>query len=176
MREGSILNVATVAGEPGSRVEFRDVLLVSNGDKITIGSPTIPEALVIAEVMQHGKGKKVISFKYKAKVRYRRKRGHRQDYTRIAVREITLDGVSRTASAAAEAKPAPRRRTRPAAVEAEAAEPTQAEAAVVAEAPAGRAKAPAKAKAAAKSKTSDEAPAPRARARRQPAGSPEKQD
>ena len=90
VHEGTVLDVATLAVEPGSRVELRDVLLVSDGDKITVGNPNVADALVVAEVVAHGKGKKVINFKYKAKTRYRRKRGHRQPFTKLAVREIRI--------------------------------------------------------------------------------------
>ena len=133
---GSVLNVATMDAEPGSRVQLSEVLLVSDGDTIKVGSPTVDGAVVVAEVVEHGKGKKVINFKYKAKVRYRRKRGHRQGFTTLSVQEITLDGKTekaperRTGSATApaieerpagfagreeEEAPAPRRRTRAAA-------------------------------------------------------------
>ena len=97
VHEGSVLNVATMDAEPGSRVELRDVLLVSNDGSITVGTPTVDGAVVVAEVVEHGRGKKVINFKYKAKVRYRRKRGHRQGYTTLSVREITANGVTVTA-------------------------------------------------------------------------------
>ena len=133
MHAGSVLNVATLDAEPGSRVQLNEVLLVSDGDTIKVGSPTVDGAVVLAEVVEHGKGKKVINFKYKAKVRYRRKRGHRQAYTQLSIQEITLDGKTekaperRTAAADApdveerptgfagreeEEAPAPRRRTR----------------------------------------------------------------
>jgi ribosomal protein L21 len=84
------LDVATIDAEPGSTVELRDVLLVSDGDKITVGSPNVADAVVVAEVVEHGKGRKVINFKYKAKVRYRRKRGHRQGFTKLAVTEVRI--------------------------------------------------------------------------------------
>jgi large subunit ribosomal protein L21 len=83
--------------EPGSRIQLTEVLLVSDGDSIKVGSPTVDGAVVVAEVVEHGKGKKVINFKYKAKVRYRRKRGHRQGYTQLSVQEITLDGKTEKA-------------------------------------------------------------------------------
>jgi large subunit ribosomal protein L21 len=100
-----------MAAEPGTRVELSDVLLISDGDSITVGSPLVANALVIAEVVEHGKGKKVINFKYKAKVRYRRKRGHRQGFTTLEVREIRLGdkivtSTRRPLRAAAEATPA----------------------------------------------------------------------
>jgi large subunit ribosomal protein L21 len=96
---GSVLDVATLDAEPGSRLELNEVLLVSDGDTVKVGSPTVDGAVVVAEVVEHGKGKKVINFKYKAKVRYRRKRGHRQGYTRLSVQEITLDGKTEKAPA-----------------------------------------------------------------------------
>jgi large subunit ribosomal protein L21 len=131
VREGSIVSVATLAGEPGSRVELGEVLLVSDGDKISVGSPLVADAVVVAEVLEHGKGKKVINFKYKAKVRYRRKRGHRQPYTKLAVREIRIGGASTAAESAAPA----RRRAR---AEAPAAAPEAATVTAETEAPAPR--------------------------------------
>jgi large subunit ribosomal protein L21 len=102
VHEGSVVNVATLAAEPGSRVELRDVLLVSDNGTITVGSPTVADAVVIAEVVEHGKGQKVINFKYKAKVRYRRKRGHRQGFTKLAVQEIRIgDAPARESETAA---------------------------------------------------------------------------
>ena len=94
VHEGSVLNVATMDAEPGSRVELRDVLLVTHEGAATVGTPTIDGAVVVAEVVEHGRGPKVINCKYKAKVRYRRKRGHRQGYTTLSVREITANGGS----------------------------------------------------------------------------------
>ncbi len=132
VREGTILRVPTMAAEPGSRVEIADVLLVSDGDKVTVGSPNVGGAMVVLEVLEHGKGRKVVNFKFKAKTRYRRKRGHRQGYTALKVSEILTDGskpkvaaVSSTRRAAApvaeaeapeaEAAATPKRRARPAA-------------------------------------------------------------
>jgi large subunit ribosomal protein L21 len=94
VQEGGLLNVATMDAEPGSRVELRDVLLVSNDGTVTIGNPNVDGALVVAEVIEHGKGKKVVNFKYKAKVRYRRKHGHRQGYTRVRISEISFGGAT----------------------------------------------------------------------------------
>jgi len=133
---GSVLDVATLDAAPGSRVELREVLLVSDGDKVTVGNPTVADALVVAEVVEHGKGRKVISFKYKAKTRYRRKRGHRQGFTKLSVKEIRHGDAVATAperrAAPPEpepAAPAPRRRARAQApAEAPAVEPTLEEA------------------------------------------------
>lgn len=64
------------------------VYLIADGDKVTVGKPTIAGAKVLASVVGDGRKKKVIVFKYKSKVRYRRKKGHRQQYTRLAISEI----------------------------------------------------------------------------------------
>jgi len=121
MHEGTVLNVATIDAEPGSQVELHDVLMVSDNGTVTVGSPNVDGAMVVADVMEHGKAKKVTNFKYKAKVRYRRKRGHRQPYTTLSVREILVGGASPTAAA-------PRRRSRAAPVEEEPAAETALEA------------------------------------------------
>ena len=114
VHEGSVLNVATMDAEPGSRVELRDVLLVTHEGAATVGTPTIDGAVVVAEVVEHGRGPKVINFKYKAKVRYRRKRGHRQGYTTLSVREITANGVTVKAPEPEQPPPAPEPPARPA--------------------------------------------------------------
>jgi large subunit ribosomal protein L21 len=79
-----------MAAQPGDRIELSDILLVSDGGEVTVGSPNVANALVVVEVLDHGRGKKVINFKYKAKVRYRRKRGHRQGFTRLRIAEVRL--------------------------------------------------------------------------------------
>jgi len=94
-----MLNVATMDAEPGSRVELRDILMLADGDKVTVGSPNVADAVVVVEVIEHGKGRKVVNFKYKAKVRYRRKRGHRQGFTALRVREIRVGDAPAAVSA-----------------------------------------------------------------------------
>jgi large subunit ribosomal protein L21 len=88
VREGQQLDVEIVAGSAGDRVELTEVLLIGDGDQVTIGTPTVPGARVVTEVLGQNRAKKVTIFKYKPKTRYRRKLGHRQPYTRLAVREI----------------------------------------------------------------------------------------
>src|ERR1700680_816472 len=88
VREGQQLDVETIAGIAGDRVELDEVLLISDGDKLSVGAPIVPGARVVAEVLSQGRAKKVTIFKYKRKTRYKRKLGHRQPYTRLAVREI----------------------------------------------------------------------------------------
>lgn len=83
---GAKLRVEKLEVEPGSTVEFDALML--GGDKTVVGNPTVPGAKVVAEVVAHGRGKKVIVAKFKAKIHYRRKNGHRQPYTDIQIKEV----------------------------------------------------------------------------------------
>jgi len=76
--------------EKGSQVELDKVLLVADNERVLVGKPLVEGAKVVAEALGEEKGEKVIVFKYKPKVRYRRKKGHRQLYTRLAIKEILL--------------------------------------------------------------------------------------
>ena len=84
---GTELDVALLEAAPGTEITFGEVLLVG-GDQLRIGSPTVSGASVRAEVLTTSHGPKVVVFKYRNKKRYRRRTGHRQDYTRLAIREI----------------------------------------------------------------------------------------
>lgn len=88
----------------GEKIDLDEVLMLGDGDSITVGTATVAGAKVVVEVLEHGRGKKVTVFKYKSKTRYRRKNGHRQQYTRLAVREIV--------SADKPSKAEPKKRTR----------------------------------------------------------------
>jgi large subunit ribosomal protein L21 len=72
----------------GDQIELNEVLLVGGDEGISVGQPTVAGAKVTAEVLGPVRGEKIIVFKYKAKVRYRRKLGHRQDYTRVRITGI----------------------------------------------------------------------------------------
>ncbi|TET39411.1 MAG: 50S ribosomal protein L21 [Dehalococcoidia bacterium] len=85
---GETIDVERLAAEEGSTIELDRVLLVADGERVTVGTPTVEGAKVIAEVLGEGKGEKIIVFKYKPKVHYRKKTGHRQIYTRLAIKEI----------------------------------------------------------------------------------------
>ncbi len=78
----------------GNTVEMEKVLLIANDDKVTVGTPTVDGAKVLATSQGEIKGKKIIVFKYKPKVRYRKKTGHRQLYTRLAIDKIVEPGVA----------------------------------------------------------------------------------
>lgn len=87
---GAVIDVDRLSAETGSYVEIGDVLAVSRKGDVVIGDPLVPNASVIAQVEAHGQDDKIIVFKYKRKVRYRRKKGHRQQYTRLMVTSIML--------------------------------------------------------------------------------------
>jgi len=92
---GDTVAVERLTGEPGESLDLDRVLLVAgNGDQARIGSPGIEGAVVRAEVVEHIRGEKIIVFRYKSKVRYRRKTGHRQSLTRLRITDILLDGQS----------------------------------------------------------------------------------
>ncbi|MEO8026239.1 MAG: 50S ribosomal protein L21 [Bryobacteraceae bacterium] len=84
---GASVDVETLPGEVGDAVEFGRVLAVVDGDKLTAGS-AVSGAKVTGTIEEHGRGDKVIVFKFKRKKQYKRTIGHRQNYTRVAVSEI----------------------------------------------------------------------------------------
>ena len=87
---GDVIDVERLEAEPGETINFERILLVSNDDGVTVGSPLVAGAKVVATVENESRGKKIIVFKHKPKVRYRRKNGHRQWFSRLAIQEITL--------------------------------------------------------------------------------------
>jgi large subunit ribosomal protein L21 len=100
------LKVEKVAGEPGEIIQFGEVLVVS-GDNVTLGSPTVSGASVAAEVLDQGRGPKVIAFKKRRRKNSRRKRGHRQEFTLIRITEILTDGAKPTVEARRKPEPKP---------------------------------------------------------------------
>ena len=115
-----VLQVARVAGNPGDVVEFGEVLVVG-GDTPTLGTPTVAGASVAGEVLEQGRGPKVISFKKRRRKNSRRKRGHRQEFTLVRITEILTEG--KKASATPPPRPKREKKEKPAAPEAEAAAP-----------------------------------------------------
>lgn len=88
LAEGQEFEMSRVHAEPGDEVTL-DVLMLLDGEKVTIGTPTVEGAALRARVTQHGKGQKLRFMKYKNKVRYRRILGHRQPISRLVVESIT---------------------------------------------------------------------------------------
>ena len=100
VQEGDIVFVDRIeSAEEGQELTFDKVLFVSDGKKVTVGTDTVKGATVKASVVGHGKAKKIIVFKYKAKKNYRRTQGHRQPYTKIQIEKIS------TATRAKKAEP-----------------------------------------------------------------------
>ena len=87
---GQTVDVELLAAEEGSTVEFDRILMVADDGNVRIGRPTVDGAKVSATVLAHGRGPKLIVFKYRPKNRYRRKLGHRQGYTRLRIDQITV--------------------------------------------------------------------------------------
>jgi len=85
---GEIIDVDKLPLEVGEKIELDRVLLVADGEEVRVGQPTIEGAKVLATVTDHVKGPKIIVFKYRPRERYRLKKGHRQNYTRLMIDEI----------------------------------------------------------------------------------------
>lgn len=85
---GKIIRVEKLEGSVGVRVEINEVLMISKDGEVKIGTPLIPNAKVLADVVEQGKAKKIIVFKRKRRKGYRKKMGHRQPYTGLRIMEI----------------------------------------------------------------------------------------
>jgi large subunit ribosomal protein L21 len=99
-----VLKVAKLKGEPGEIVEFGEVLVVG-GDNVSLGAPTVSGATVAAQVLEQGRGPKIIAFKKRRRKNSRRKRGFREEFTLLRITEILTDGQKAS-------KEAPPRRAR----------------------------------------------------------------
>ncbi len=101
--EGQSIEVDRLDVEVGKKLDLTDVLLVSDGDKVMVGTPTLSGATVAATVLAQDQGPKVTVFKYKPKIRYRVKTGHRQQYTRLQIESIDVKGFAKIAEVKQEA-------------------------------------------------------------------------
>ncbi|NTV89681.1 MAG: 50S ribosomal protein L21 [Clostridiales bacterium] len=90
VQEGDIVFIEKLDAEAGASVSFDRVMAVSSEGSINFGKPVVAGATVSGKVLGHGKEKKVIIFKYKAKKGYRNKTGHRQPYTKVQIEKISL--------------------------------------------------------------------------------------
>ena len=87
---GKTLRIPSLEAEPGSKVTFETVLLASDGKHIKAGTPAVKGASVTAEVMKHGRAKKIVVFKFKRRKNYARKQGHRQGFTEVKIQSVDL--------------------------------------------------------------------------------------
>ena len=85
--EGQVVTLERMP-EEGKNIAFSNVLLISDGDAVSVGTPSIKGATVKAELVEHGRGEKIRIVKFKAKVRYRRNKGHRQHFTKVRITSI----------------------------------------------------------------------------------------
>jgi large subunit ribosomal protein L21 len=127
VQQGDLLRVEKLSGDVGSPVTFDRVMMYSDGESVSVGQPLLDSVAVEGHIVEQGKAKKIIVFKYKRRKRFRRKNGHRQEFTAVLIDSIKAKGTKAAkaaeAEAAAEARP-----------EAEAAAEAKPEAEAVAEA------------------------------------------
>ena len=90
VREGDILRVEKITGEVGQSVSFDKVLMLADEDNVQVGRPAVDNALVSGHIVEQGKSRKVVVFKYKRRKRYRRKQGHRQLFTAVKIDSIQV--------------------------------------------------------------------------------------
>ena len=111
---GDKLKIETIDAEVGASFDFDTVLMISDGDAITVGTPTIASAKVTAEVVAHGRGKKVEIIKFRRRKHHQKRTGHRQNFTQVQIQNINGEGapervaIPKTADAE-EAKAAPKK-------------------------------------------------------------------
>jgi large subunit ribosomal protein L21 len=88
VREGETLRFEKISGDVGSSITFENVLAFSNGEELSVGQPSLDNVSVNGTITEQGKSKKIIVFKYKRRKRFRRKQGHRQQYTAVRIDSI----------------------------------------------------------------------------------------
>ena len=107
---GDKLKVETIDAEVGASFDFDTVLMISDGDELTVGTPTIASAKVTAEVVAHGRGKKVEIIKFRRRKHHQKRTGHRQNFTQIEIQSINGKGaVSKKKAAPAKKAAAPKK-------------------------------------------------------------------
>ncbi len=88
VQQGQVLRIEKIPGDVGNPVTFEQVLMFSDGENVSIGQPALKDVAVEGHIVEQGKAKKIIVFKYKRRKRYRRKRGHRQEFTAVRIDDI----------------------------------------------------------------------------------------
>lgn len=86
------IRVPSIDGEPGDEITFDRVLYAAGQDSVHVGDPTVEGASVKAEIVKHGRGKKITVFRMKRRKRYRRKTGHRQNFTELRITGVSMKG------------------------------------------------------------------------------------
>ena len=89
VQEGDTVMLEKLAGDKGDKVTFDNVLLVANGENVSVGSPMVAGASVTGEIVEQGRDKKVIVYKFQRRKNFRKKQGHRQSYTAVKIASVT---------------------------------------------------------------------------------------
>ncbi len=89
--KGDLIRVEKMEGKVGDQVTMKDILMISDEDKVQVGNPFLTHAVITGEIVQQVRGKKVLTYKMKRRKNYRRTKGHRQAYTYIRVNEIGVE-------------------------------------------------------------------------------------
>ena len=87
---GKVVRLPSLAGQAGSTVTFDEVLLSADGSNVRTGAPLLDGATVTGEIVRHGLGEKIVVFKFKRRKNYARKQGHRQGFTEVRIRDISV--------------------------------------------------------------------------------------
>ncbi len=85
---GDVVRVESLDAKKGDTIELKDVYMIADGDNVSVGKPTLPSAKVTAEVVEQGRGEKLLIFKHRKRKGFRKTTGHRQNYTAIKVKDI----------------------------------------------------------------------------------------
>jgi large subunit ribosomal protein L21 len=85
---GKTIRIPSLEGEPGETITFDDVVVSADGDRIDVGAPQVSGVTVTGEIVKHGRGDKIVVFKFKRRKNYARKQGHRQGFTEVRINEI----------------------------------------------------------------------------------------
>ena len=87
---GDSIRMPLMNGDPGTKITFDQVLLTADGDEVKTGQPMVTGAKVLGEIVEHGKERKIYVFKFKRRKNYKRKTGHRQQYTEVKITDLKL--------------------------------------------------------------------------------------
>ena len=121
---GNVLKVESLDAEVGASVNFEEVLMIADGDDVTVGTPTIASAKVVAEVIAHGRAKKIEIIKFKRRKHHQKRTGHRQNFTQVQIQNINGKGAPAKKAKAAAKDADAETKTKPAAKK-EAAKPAE---------------------------------------------------
>jgi len=88
VEEGDVLRLEKLDGDVGAKVSFDQILMVSDGEAVRLGTPVLENAMVHAQIVEQDKAKKILVFTFKRRKRFRRKNGHRQPYTAVRIDRI----------------------------------------------------------------------------------------